>query len=94
MRVSAGEPAIELFTLAVNNITSAGHAARELVVVNRRHRWSRWTYRRSKIWQQLHICPTAFSTTLFDEMLRTFVADHRAVTEDLADRLDGTAAFA
>ena len=93
VRVHHNPLVIQLFTRAVDGVASAKRAGTELAVVNRRYIWSRWTYRRGDIWQRLCISPTAFSTALFDEMLEAFVTNHHDVTDDLIDRLDGTAAF-
>ena len=93
VRVHHNPLVVQLFTRVVDDVASAKRAGTELAVVNRRYIWSRWTYRRGDIWQRLCISPTAFSMTLFDEMLEAFVANHHDVADDLIDRLDGTAAF-
>jgi len=93
VKVHEGEPATELFTPVVDEVSSPKRAALELAVVNRRYAWSRWTYSRGTVWQRLFISPTSLSLALFDEMLEAFVLNHHDVTDDLVDRLEGTAAL-
>lgn len=89
LRVRTDQPAIELLTAVVHEVSSPRQAAVEISIINREHTWVQWQLHSSSIWLRLMMPAYPFVPSHFHLMLDVYFHAMLETTADLSLRTRG-----